>query len=209
MRAGSLFAMFLFLMPVVVAQSNSPFLTNGFQEKMCGLGTYQDSLELAFNKATAERGETLVTVAVLPSFHREYALAFKRVGLEVMLLRTTFEKQLWTQLGGLAVSRTRQQCLDLASNAKVETVELHANADAVAQLWTAFSRINLDADTCTRRGKQCAPILDGTGYVVRTNDGRALRITEIGKIKGIKSENAALLDWIHALRRIANSSEQR
>jgi hypothetical protein len=50
------------------------------QEKMCGLGTYYDRLDLAFQNATKGAGETLVTVQVLPSLHREYALALKRVG---------------------------------------------------------------------------------------------------------------------------------
>jgi hypothetical protein len=65
----------------------------------------------------------------LPSFQREYALVLKRVGPEVKMLRATFQKQLWTPLGPpLEVPKTRQQCLDLALAAKVDTVELPARA---------------------------------------------------------------------------------
>ena len=54
------------------------------------------------------------------------------------------------------------------------------------------------------------PLLgDGTDYVVQTNDGRSLRIKEIGNLKGIKSENAALLDWVRALIQTADSFQSR
>jgi hypothetical protein len=210
MRASGVYAILLLVVPIVVAQSNTPVWRNGAQEKMCGLGTYHDSLDLAFKNATAGGDETLVTVQVVPSFQREYALVLKRVGPEVRMLRATFQKQLWTQLGPpLQVPKSRQQCLDLALAAKVDTVELPARADTTAQSWTAFSDINLDTDTCPRRGKQCAHLLDGTDYIVQTNDGRSLRIAEIGNLKGIKSENAALLDWIRTLLQMANSSQWR
>ena len=93
--------------------------TTALKKDKCGLGTYQDSLDLAFTKATLGGGETLVTVQVLPSFQREYALTLKRVGPEIKLQRATFDKQLWTQLGPpLTDNKTRQQCLDLALAAK-------------------------------------------------------------------------------------------
>jgi hypothetical protein len=210
MRAVELYALLLLAVPIVVAQSNTPVWRNGAQEKMCGLGTYHDSLDLAFKNAIAGDGETLVTVQVVPSFQREYALVLKRVGPEVKLLRASFQKQLWIQLGPpLHVPKTRQQCLDMALAAKVDTVELPARADITAQSWTAFGNINLDTDTCPRRGKQCASLLDGKDYVVQTNDGRSLRITEIGNLEGIKSENAALLDWIRSLLRVASSAQAR
>jgi hypothetical protein len=201
--------MLLLVVPNVVAQSSTPVWGNGAQEKMCGLGTYHDSLDLAFRNATAGGDETLVTVQVLPSFHREYALVLKQAGPEVKLMRATFEKQLWTQLGPLTDNKTRQQCLDLALAAKIETVELPAQADAAAQSWTAFRNIDLDTDSCPRRGKQCALILDGTEYIVQTGDGRFVRVVEIGNSKGIKSENPALLGWVRTLLRIANSAQSQ
>jgi hypothetical protein len=210
MRASGLCAILLLVVPFVVAQSNTPVWRNGAQERKCGLGTYQDSLDLAFNKATLGGGEILVTVQVLPTFQREYALTLKRVGPEIKLLRATFDKQLWTQLGPpLTDNKTRQQCLDLALAAKVDTVNLSAGTDTTAHSWSAFSNINLETDTCPRRGKQCAFLGDGTDYVVQTNDGRSLRIKEIGNLKGIKSENAALLDWVRALIQTADSSQSR
>jgi hypothetical protein len=206
MRAIGLCAILLLLMPIVVAQNNTPIWRDGTQEQKCGLGTYYDGLDLAFKNATMGAGETLVTVQVLPARGREYALALKRVGPEVKLLRATVDKQLWTQLGPpLADNKTRQQCLDLAIAAKVDTEGLTTRADATAQIWTAFSNLNLETDTCPRHGKQCAMLFDRTDYIVRTNDGRSLRITEIGNSKKIKSENPALLDWVRALIRMANN----
>ena len=149
MRGSALYAIFLLVMPIVATQSNTPVWKDGAQEKMCGLGTYHDSLDLAFENATKGGGETLVTVQVLPSFHSEYALTLKRVGPEVKLLRATFEKQLWAQLGPpLHVPKTRQQCLDLALVARVDTVELSARTDSAEQSWAAFRNINLRTDTC-------------------------------------------------------------
>lgn len=210
MRASGLYAIFLLVVPIVAAQSNTPTLRDGAQEKMCGLGTYHDSLDLAFQNATKGGGEALVTVQVLPSFRPEYALALKRVGTEVKLLRATFEKQLWAQLGPpLSVRKTRQECLDLALVARVNTTELPARPDSVEQSWAAFRNINLETDACPRRGKQCALIEDGTDYIVQTNDGHSLRISEIGKLKGIQSENAALLDWVRTLLQMASNSQPR
>jgi hypothetical protein len=112
MRAIGLYAIFLLAAPIVAAQGNPPVWRNGAQEKMCGLGTYYDSLDLAFKNATQDEGETLVTVQVLPSFHREYALVLKRVGQKVTLLHATLEKELWTQLGPplSAMSRSGVGC---------------------------------------------------------------------------------------------------
>ena len=210
MRASGLCAILLLVVPTVVAQSDAPVWRNGAQEKMCGLGTYHDSLDLAFKNATTGRGETLVTVQVLPSFHSEYALVLKRVGPEIKMLRTTFQKQLWKQLGPpLQIPKTRQQCLDLALAAKVDTEELSVRSETTVQSWPAFSDVNLETDTCPRRGNQCAFLLDGTDYIVQTNDGRSLRIAEIGNLKGIKSENAPLLDWIRTLIQMVNSSQEQ
>jgi hypothetical protein len=210
MRAVGPYAVLLLVVPIVVAQSNSRVWRNGAQEKTCGLGTYQDSLDLAFAKATAGGGETLVTVQVLGSFQREYALVLKRVGPGVKLLRASFQEQLWTQLGPpLHVPRTRQQCLDLSLAAKVDTVELPLRADTTAQSWAAFGNVNLDTDICPRQGKHCFYLDDGTDYIVQPNDGRSLRITEIGNLKEIKSENAALLDWVRTLLKMAGGPQGR
>jgi hypothetical protein len=202
MRSFTFCATLLLAVAFAVAQNS------GSQEKMCGLGTYQDSLDLAFKNATSGTGETLVTVQVLPSFEREYALVLKRVGAQVKLLRASFQDQLWHQLGPLRLPRTRQQCLEMALAAKVDTVELSVPPDTMMQLWTKFSNINLDTDTCPRqKGGACAVFTDGTGFVVQTNHGRLLRLTDIGDLKGIRSENTALLDWVYALLRTTKTSQ--
>src|SRR5262249_17311390 len=118
-------ATLLLVVPIAVAQTSAPVTKNGARETMCGLVTYHDGLNLAFNKATAGAGETLVTVQVLPSFQREYALVLKQVGAQVKLLRASFRNQLWSQMGPpLHVQRTRLQCLEIAVAAMVDTVEL-------------------------------------------------------------------------------------
>jgi hypothetical protein len=201
MRVAALYATLLMVVPFAAAQAKIPYWNNGSAEKMCGLGTYHDSLELGFRNATIGLGETLVTVQVLPSFQREYALVFKRVGSEVKLFSATFQSQLWTQLGPpLHVPRTRQACLDLASVAKLDVVAIPVKAGTGPErLWAAFGNINLETDSCPRKGKKCALFVDGTAYFVQTRDGSLVGVTEIGTQPGIKSENPALLDWIHTL----------
>jgi hypothetical protein len=191
---------------VVDAQGKTPAGRRGPEETMCGLGTYHDALDLAFNNANIGAGETLVTVQVLPSFQREYAFVLRRDDAgQVKLLRVTLHDQLWSQLMPLHVSRTRQQCLEIARASKVDSLELSTPSEAM-KLWTAFRNINLDTDTCARLlNGVCAIYLDGTAYVVETNDGRSLWLTETGDAKNVKNQNPVLLEWVHALRQMAKN----
>lgn len=49
---------------VVDAQGKTPAGRRGPKETMCGLGTYHDALDLAFNNANIGAGETLVMLCV-------------------------------------------------------------------------------------------------------------------------------------------------
>jgi len=197
-----------FVLSLASGQTNAPLWGNGSHEKMCGLGTYQDSLDLALKKATEGSGDTLLTVEVLPSFHQEYGLVIKRVGSEVTLVRATFQTQLWHQLAPLAAPRTRQECLDLASAAKVDTVMVPIRPETASSLLSAFGNIRLiETDRCPRTGKECALVNDGIAYVVLPQDGERFRITDTEGLKGVRSENTALLDWIHSLLQIANNPQ--
>jgi hypothetical protein len=198
MRAAVLFAI-LMVVPIAMGQSKTPAWKNGSQEKICGLGTYQDGLDLAFKNAMSGEGEILALVQVLPSLQREYAIALIRVGSEVRLFRATMQTQLWTLLGPMEVPKTREECLNMASAARVGVVAVAAAPNITKELWTAFNKIDLETDSCPRRGKTCALFLDGTDYMVETPDGRSVRIAEIGKVKGVRSENPALLAWIRTL----------
>lgn len=208
MRKTLLQISLLFLMPVVAAQTKTPAWKNGSHETMCGLGTYQDGLDLAFKNSTEASGETLLTVEVLASFQREYALVLTRVGSEVNLLRARFQTQLWTQLTPLQDRKTRQQCLALASAATLDTVTIPARPETMSQLLSSFRDIRLsETDSCPRRGKECDLAEDGTAYVVLSKSGPPVRITETSRLKGIRNENTALLDWIHSLLQAASSSK--
>ena len=145
---------------------------------------------------------------VLRSFQREYALVMKRVGSQVSLFRAKFQTQLWTQLTPLHGSRTRQECLDLASVATLDTVALPVTAETTNQLLSAFGDIRLaETDNCPRIGKECALVEDGADFVVLPKDGPPLRITDTRLLKGIRNENAALLGWITSLLQVANNAQ--
>ncbi len=174
---------------------------------MCGLGTYHDSLDLAFRNATTGPDETLLIVEVLPSFQPEYALVIKRAGSEVSLVRAKFQTQLWMQLAPLQAPRTRQECLDLATAARLDTVSLPIRPENMNEILLDFGNIRLlETDKCPRRGKDCALIQDATAYIVLPKDGQPVRITDTARLKGIRNENAALLDWIHNLLLVSNNS---
>ncbi len=209
MRTIAVLILTIVLVPIALAQTETPAWRNGPNERGCGLGTYHDGLTSAFKNATSSLGETLVTVQVLPSFQRESALVLKRRGSEVRLFRVTFQDQLWTTLGPpMHVRRSRQECLDLASAAKVDTFEVAVQPEISMQLWQSFREISLESAPCPHRGKKCIAYLDGTSYVVQTQDGSPILISETGNMKDVTSENPGLLEWIHKLRDLAASSPQ-
>ena len=95
MRASGLYAVFLLVVPIVAAQSNTPIWRGGTQEKICGLGTYHDSLDLAFQNATKGGGETLVTVQVLPSFRQFAVLTANENSLRPQCLKRLVPFRTW------------------------------------------------------------------------------------------------------------------
>lgn len=161
MRPILLCAALLLLIPLAAAQADRSQI-----EKACGLPTYQDSLDLAFQQATAGHGETLVTLQVLRSFQREYALVVKQEGSELKLFRATFRDQLWGQLGPLQNNKTRQDCLDEATTAEMDTVQAPVSAEQANSLWTTFRSSNFQTDNCApaRWTRHCALIFDGARY---------------------------------------------
>ena len=206
MRDTLLQIILLFVVSLAAGQTNTRAWRNGSHEKMCGLGTYQDSLDLAFNNAAEGSAETLLTVEVLPSFQREYALVMKRAGSEINLVRVKLQTQLWHQLAPLQVPRTRQECLDLASAATLDMSTSPMRPETASTLLSGFANIRLiETDNCPRKGKECALVQDGIAYVVLPKDGPRVRITDTERLRGVRSENAALLDWIHSLLQVANN----
>lgn len=193
------------VIPLIAAQTKqaNPSPT----EKMCGLQSYHDSLDLAFQQAVAGHGETLVTLQVLGSFQREYALVVKQEGSELKLFRVTFRDQLWRQLGPpLRVTKTRQQCLDQAKKAEMETAIIRASREQMKSLWSQFGTTSLESDSCPRRHGQCTFPMDGTSYVIQTASGQSIRLTEIGRDNDVRSENPALLRWVHAALQVVRDS---
>ena len=173
-------------------------------EAMCGVNTYYDSLTLAFQNAVNGNGETLVMLQVLPSFQREYALAVKRTSSGISLYRADFQKQLWQQLGPpLHVSRTQQQCLEIARSAQIETVLIPAPIEQRNKLWETFSKINLQTHPC----KKCSLAQDGTQYIIQRPSGASVRLQEVAGTRGLKSENTQLLDWVHSMLQVVRQAQ--
>ncbi len=180
---------------------------NAKTEQMCGLRTYYDSLTLIFQNAANTDGEVLVTLQVLPIFKSEYALVIKRTSSGISIFRAALRKQLWTQLGPpLQVSRTRQQCLEIAKAVEWDTVPIPASAEQANRLWETFRRIKLEThSTGTFRQNHLLPE-DSTWYVVQSANGRSVRLPEI--VRTELSENPALLDWIHSILKLAGQWQE-
>jgi len=152
MRDALLQVVLLFVVSLAAGQTNTPAWRDGSHEKICGLGTYHDSLDLAFKNATKTSGETLLMVEALPSFQRESALDLKRADSEVNLARARFQTQLWYQLAPLQASRTRK-CLGLASAVTLDTVTFPINPETATSLLSGFGNIRLiETDDCPRKG---------------------------------------------------------
>ena len=173
-------------------------------EAMCGMQTYYDSLTLAFQNAVNAGGETLLMLQVLPSFQCEYAVTVKRASSGINLYRTAFQKQLWHELGPpLHVSRTRQQCLDIAKNAQIDTVLIPAPTEQANRLWEVFSKITFESHL--REKNLLAQ--DGTQYIIARPDGASVRLQEAAGGRGLKSENTQLLNWVHSMLRVVQLAE--
>jgi hypothetical protein len=191
---------------VVGRADDRPAQSQAAGEVMCGLRTYRDSLDLAFGKAASHvDGETLLLVQVLPSFHPEFAIAFKRSTSGLRLFQIRFRRPLWRELMPLATRKTRQQCLEQAASASIDTRTTDAPTAQVDSLWARFPRTNLETDSCPRqKDGRCALIQDGTVYVVEMAGASAIRIKEVAGVPGVRSQNPALLEWIRATIRAAN-----
>jgi hypothetical protein len=180
---------------------------NAKSEEMCGLRTYEDSLTLIFQNAASTDGEVLVTLQVLPSLEREYALIIKRTSSGIGIFRATLRKQLWTQLGPpLHISRTRQQCLDIAKAAESDTVPIPVSAEQANSLWEMFRRTKLEIHSTGAFGRKHMLPQDSTQYVVQSADGRSVRLTEV--VRTELSENPALLDWVHSVLKVAGQWQE-
>jgi hypothetical protein len=178
----------------------------GGLESRCTHRDYQELLNVSFGQA-AGPSDILLIVQVLPSFQSEYALIFKRSDAGVYVMRARFVKKLWSELAFDEVQKTKQQCLDAAKAAAIDTTTI-ISGDSAQQLWSDFSQINLSTDSCPRDpDKGCVLYNDGTDYVIQVPNRVSVRLFEIGQDKEIKSENPALLQWVHVLLR-ASKDEQ-
>lgn len=198
-------ALVALLLPIcVIAQDSQKTGTSDTAEAMCEVRTYYDSLTLAFQNAVAADGETLVMLQVLPSFQREYAVTVKRTSSGISLYRADFQKQLWHQLGPpLAVLRTRQECLDTAKTAEIDTVLIPASTEQANRLWETFSKIDLQTHRC----KKCGLAQDGTQYIIQRPDGASVRLQEVAGVRGLKSEDTQLLDWVHSILQVVQKAQ--
>lgn len=198
-------ALVALLLPIfVIAQETQKKASSDTADAVCRVKTYYESLTLAFQNAVTADGETLVTLQVLPSFQREYAITVKRMSSGISLYRTDFQKQLWHQLGPpLAVLRTRQQCLEIAKTAEIATVLIPEPTEQANKLWETFSKINLQMHP----HKTSAIAVDGTQYVIQTPDGASVRLLEVAGVRGLKSENSQLLDWVHSMLQVVRQAQ--
>ncbi len=200
---GLLLTMGVTRLPALLPLGQTGNTKSGATGGNCWLPTYYQGLKLAFANAAGGDGENLVTVEILPSFQREYALVLKRTPEGLRLLRATFRTQLWHEMGiGAGRARAAQECLDIAKSAVIDTVVVPVPSERITALWNQFRSIDLRVDECPRQKGKCIMIADGTSFRIETADGRSIRLTDVANTGGFHSGNPALWEWVHSAIRL-------
>jgi hypothetical protein len=167
------------------------------QESCCDSDTYHRALNIVFGQAT--NGERVATVQVLSAFQPEWAIAFDKTPNGLAVSRITFRKQLWGQLGlgGPGAPRTASQCIELAKAAPVDRASVPLPRESAQRFIDDLAEMDFAIDRCPRhKDGTCAYIMDGVDYVVQFRDGRSARLTDVSAYSGMRSENAALSNWV-------------
>lgn len=163
----------------------------------CAMETYQKTLDIVFNEATA--GKRVATIQVLRSFLPEWAIAFDATPEGLVVSRTSFRKQLWERFSGGSAVKTPSECVEMAK-AGAETTPVPLPREWAQRFIDDLAKIDLSTDSCARnKNGSCVQMYDGDNYLVQLEDGRSVRLTDVANLNGAKSENPALSSWVTEL----------
>ncbi len=179
----------------------------------CGLDDYQIAVRTAIADAknpAPDTTERVVAVHIFPSFSPESAIVFDKTANGVAITYLTFSRKVHSLLNVLVQSQTPSQCIAQAKSIPIERTPVNISPADAQRLLNGLNKIDLNMYPCARHADgTCVYIEDGTAYTVALEDGRLLHLWSVGGLKGITSENAALLQWVTTLRELVKAREQR
>ncbi|HEX3156286.1 MAG TPA: hypothetical protein VHV32_16785 [Candidatus Angelobacter sp.] len=144
----------------------------------------------------------LVTVFAITNLPDEPTIAIEKTPNRIEVDRLTFREELWTHALSHWKSQTPSQCIAEAKSLPIDKTPMSISAGDARRLVDELNKIDRSADSCPRNANgTCAYILDGAVYRVAFPDGFIVQLQDVTGMKGLRSENAALLDWVHELMR--------
>jgi hypothetical protein len=93
----------------------------------------------------------------------------------------------------------------------VDRTPLNLSQEEVQRVLDDLNKINyLETKACPLDSTgNCAGIAAGLFYTVLFKDELSLRLTDVRKLKGMPSENPALLRWVHEFLQLCKAHECR
>ena len=179
----------------------------------CGLDDYAIAVRMAIADAKSsapDMTQRIVTVHVFPSFSPESAIVFDKTANGLAITHLTFSHSVWSQLGVLAQSQTPSQCIAKAKSIPIDRTPVNISSAEAQRLLDDLNKIDLNMHYCARHADgTCIHLEDGTAYTVALEDGRLLHLDNVSGMKGVTSENPALLQWVTTLRELVKVREQQ
>ena len=153
--------------------------------------------------------ERLATVFALPSFGREWAIVINKTANGLQVKRLAFREQAFRKISLFSKRQTPTQCIAEIKSIPIDGVAASISQQEAQRLVDELSKIDRNADSCPREPQgTCAHLMDGLTYTLVFPDGWTVQLTEIEGLENIRSENQALLNWVHELSRYVEGSRK-
>jgi hypothetical protein len=166
----------------------------------CDTEDYMRGVSEAFAPEDGRRSgtERVVTVFAISTFGVEPAIAIEKTAHGIEVDRLAFREEPLGMLASHWKSQTPSQCIAEAKSLPIDKTPLSISAGDARWLVDELNKINRIPDRCPRRADgTCAQIFDGTLYSVVFPDGFVAQLQEVKGLRDVRSENPALLDWVH------------
>jgi hypothetical protein len=168
----------------------------------CSVDNYERAVTESFSEGenSVPRGsERMVTVHDLPSLGPENVLAIEKTPDGLAVSRLAFRESLWRRLALFKKFHTPSQCIAAAKLMQVDRTPLNISPEEVQRFLNDLHKINyLETKSCPLDSTgNCAGYAAGAFYIVLFNDGLSLRLTDVRRLKEMRSENPALLNWVY------------
>jgi hypothetical protein len=174
----------------------------------CRAEDYMRALSEAFTPDDNPDGrERLITIIRVPGFGAEWAFAMDKTANGLEMKRLAF-RELKRLPSIYEKPRTPSQCIAEAKSIPIDETPISISQSDAQRLMNGLSKIDLNTDSCPRNPNgTCAHFRDGTTYRLVFPDGGIVQLENVSGMKGVRSENPALLDWLLELMKYVRRQE--